>query len=287
MKKILIMGANGYIGSHLTRYLCDQPIKYEVYASGRKNTNIDNRAHYIQYDIHKEFQNPKEYVQCFGNVDACVYLTWQDGFNHNAISHVHDWYYHFNFIKQMLDSGLKHIAVMGSFREYGTYCGAANEELEVRPDNLYVLAKDTLHKAIELYIKNNNMDICFQWIRPFSVYGDDELNNSIFTKILLWEKEGKETFPCTLGTERYDYIHIDECVKQIEAIISQTDIDGVINCCTGKSTSLREQIEFFLNVNHLKIRPEYGSFERRKYDSDEIYGDRTKLDTILEKVCKN
>ena len=24
MKKILIMGANGYIGSHLTGYLCDQ-----------------------------------------------------------------------------------------------------------------------------------------------------------------------------------------------------------------------------------------------------------------------
>ena len=288
MKKILIMGANGYIGSHLTRYMCDQNSKYEVLASGRKNINIDKRASYVAYDIKQELNDPKQFAQYFGYPDICVYLTWQDGFNHNAMSHMRDLYYHWNFIKQMLDNGLNHLAVMGTFREYGTFRGAAREDLQVTPDNFYVLAKDTLHKAIQLYIDNRHLNVCFQWIRPFSVYGDDELNNSIFSKILQWEKEGKEFFPCTLGVERYDYIHIDETVRQIEAIVSQTEVDGAINCCTGISTSLRNQIESFLKDNKLNIRPQYGAFERRSYDSDEIYGDRSKISTILEKSkCKN
>lgn len=281
MKKVLIMGANGYIGSCLTKYLCDMQDKYEVIASGRHNNYIDSRAKYIEYDIIQEFQNPQEFMDLFGIPDICIYLAWQDGFAHNSDAHMNDLPYHWNFIKQMLDSGIRHLAVAGSFREYGAFCGAAKENSVIEPDNYYTLAKDTLHKAIEIYIHNSKEKICFQWLRPFSVYGYDKNNHSVFSKMLQWESEGRTTFPCTDGTERYDYIHIDELVRQIEAIVAQTKVDGVINCCTGHSTSLKEQIEEFICENHLKIRPVYGGFPKRSYDSDEIYGDRTKLNEIL------
>lgn len=282
MKTVLIMGANGYIGSHLVKYLCDKEDKYRVIASGRKSINVDTRAKFIRYDIMQELHNETEFKEYFGEPDICVYLTWQDGFDHNAESHMKDLYYHWNFIKQMLNGGLKHLAVMGSFREYGNYRGAAKEDFEIVANNYYVLAKDTLHKAIQLYIDNNDLEVCFQWIRPFSVYGNDILNNSIFSKIMKWDEEGQEYFPCTDGDEKYDYIYIDDVVDQIEKIISQNRIAGAINCCTGVSTSLKDQIEKFICDNKLNIRPQYGAFERRNYDSDEIYGDCTKLNLILE-----
>ena len=283
MKKILIMGANGYIGSCLTKRLCDRDDQYEVIASGRNNNNIDTRAKYIKYDIKQGFSEGEQTFFPFDIPDICIYLTWQDGFNHNADSHMRDLSYHWRFIKRLLDGGIRHLAVMGSFREYGNYCGAAREDMEIQPDNFYVLAKDTLHKAIDMYIKNQELKICFQWIRPFSVYGYDDLNNSIFSKILKWDAEGEKTFPCTMGEERYDYIHMDEVVKQIEAIISQTTVSGAINCCTGRSVSLKDQIDYFINEHKLEIRPEYGAYARRKYDSDEIYGNRDKLNKIMEK----
>lgn len=55
----------------------------------------------------------------------------------------------------------------------------------------------------------------------FTPYGDDEHNNSILTKILKWEKEGKTSFPFTEGKEQYDYIHIDVLAEQIVRIILQ------------------------------------------------------------------
>ena len=281
MKKVLIMGANGYIGRSLTRYLCNMEDEYQVVASSRNDNHIDARAKLKKYDIVRDWKEKQELMDYFEQPDICIYLAWQDGFSHNAESHIKYLPYHWDFMKVMLDNGLKHLVVAGTFREYGTFCGAAKEDSFISPDNYYTLAKNTIHRAIEIYLLNSGKDICFQWLRPFSVFGEDAYNNSIFSKILLWEAEGKTSFPCTAGTERYDFIHINELTMQIEKIISQTKIQGTINCCTGSSTSLKDQIEKFISDHNLKINPIYGEYQRRSYDSDEIYGDRTKLNSIL------
>ena len=121
-----------------------------------------------------------------------------------------------------------------------------------------------------------------QWLRFFTPYGDDELNNSILSKILRWEAAGKATFPFTDGKEQYDYIHIKELAKQVVAIISQNKINGNINVCTGKPTSLKTIVEEFIRTRELKIRPEYGAYKTRDYDSPVIYGDNTKIREVLE-----
>lgn len=279
------MGANGYIGSNLTRYLCDNK-EYFVVASSRNNCNIDKRAEFLEYDLENKLDSPNEFIEIFGIVDICVYLAYRDGFDHNSDMHMNDLSMHWNFIKHMLDAGVKHICVAGSFREYGIVNGMASEDMICKPINYYALAKKTLFDAINIYINNASQNICFQWIRPFSVIGDDSRNNSILSKIITWEREGKKTFPCTKGDEEYDYIHVSDAVKQIEAIISQDEVNGIINVCSGIPKSLRDMIEEFLESNNFRIKPVYGEFKRRPYDSDVIYGDRRKIDRIMNKNGK-
>jgi dTDP-6-deoxy-L-talose 4-dehydrogenase (NAD+) len=137
---------------------------------------------------------------------------------------------HFLFLKNLADHGTHQFAIAGSFREYGAVNGMVDEHRPVKPDNYYTLAKLMLKQALEICFAGKG--ICLQWLRPFTVYGDDARNQSIFSKIMQWEAEGKTSFPFTDGSEQYDYISVDELAHQIAAIVGQTAVDGVIDCCS-------------------------------------------------------
>ena len=211
------------------------------------------------------------------NIDVVIHTAWKDGFVHNSISHIEDLSAHFKFLIRLHDMGVRHFAVLGSFREYGLTDGMVSDE-KIVPCNLYSLAKITLYRSLEFVFGE---DVCFQWLRPFSVYGDDINNHSLFSKILEWEREGRKKFPFTDGSEEYDFIHINEVARQIVATISQSEIQGAIDICSGKPKQLKMMVNDFIRENHLSIRPDYGVFKRRSYDSDIIYGNNKKILEIM------
>ena len=100
--------------------------------------------------------------------------------------------------------------------------------------------------------------------------------------MLLAAEEGKKTFPFTTGKNKYDFITVDELAKQISAAVSQSAIDGIINCCTGQPMSLAERVEQFIRDNHLDIKLEYGAFPDRPYDSPNEYGDNSRIREIMK-----
>ena len=107
--------------------------------------------------------------------------------------------------------------------------------------------------------------------------------NSIFSKILQKEDEGAKTFPFTTGKNKYDFINIEILAEMISKASLQTDITGIINCCSGKPVSLKEKVESFLKENNLKIKLEYGVFPDRAYDSPTIWGNNN----IISEIMKN
>lgn len=113
--------------------------------------------------------------------------------------------------------------------------------------------------------------------------GDDLKNNSIFSKLVAAAKEGKETFPLNSGKNQYDFIQIEELAHQISAVAMQNEVDGTINVCTGKPMPLGEKVEQFIKDNHFNIKPQYGVFPDRPYDSPGVWGNPDKINKILGK----
>ena len=278
MKNVVITGGNGYIGSHVVKKILEYPDEFGIVVACRNSENIPTGVKCLSLDILKD-SNKTNLFEYLGKPDICIHLAWTNGFQHNAPSHIEELSSHFTFLKNLADSGTHQFIVAGSFREYGSVNGMVSQNVFTEPENLYALSKRTLKRALEIYFKDR--DICLQWIRPFTVYGDDEKNNSIMSKIIKWEKENKKTFQFTNGDEQYDYIEIDQLAQQIIAIASQTEIDGVIDCCSGYPTRIGDKIEEFLTTNGYKIRPLYGAFPKRAYDSPVIYGDSTKIKEIM------
>lgn len=275
MKKILVTGANGYIGRHVVKKLLD--MGYNVDACDIRFDGVDKRANRVTTAI---FNEDKDIYNRLGKPDICIHLAWRDSFIHNSDAHMSDLSKHYVFLKNMIDGGLRHLSVMGTMHEVGYWEGAINEDTPTNPSSMYGIAKNTLRQSLQLLIKDN--DIIIQWLRAYYIMGDDLKSNSIFSKIYKMDIEGKEKFPFTTGKNKYDFITVDELSNQIAIASTQEEFTGIINCCSGRPVSLAEKVEEFIKIKDLKIKLEYGAFPDRPYDSPGVWGDSTKIEQILK-----
>ena len=269
---ILVTGANGYLGKGVVKKLLDDG--YRVIATDIKDNYIDGRAKIVCSDIFS-IEDPYEY---FEKPDILLHMAWRDGFVHNSINHINDLSKHYDFIKKMINSGVKHIAVLGSMHEIGFYEGSINENTPTNPQSLYGISKDALRKLVQL--ETGNKDIVFQWIRGFYIVGNTEDGCSIFSKIVQAEKIGKKEFPFTLGLNQFDFLDYEEFCTYVAEIVEQKEVNGIINVCSGRPEKLADRVERFIEENKFNIKLEYGAFPERPYDSKAIWGDDFKLRMI-------
>ena len=274
--KVLVTGANGYIGKHVVNTLLDKGFK--VIACDFSNTKINAEANFVNYDVLNNNEN-KNLYDFFDRPNHVIHLAWQDGFNHYANSHIDNLLKHYNFLKNMIDSGCTSLSIMGTAHEIGYHEGQISETTPCNPLSYYGIAKNTLRQLIFVYTKDMNISI--KWLRAYYIVGDDYNNHSVFTKILQAAQEGKKEFPFVKGTNQYDFIDIKELAEQIATASTQTKINGIINVCKGEPTSLKDKAEEFIKQEDLDIKLKYGVFPSRKYDSPVIYGNIDKISEIM------
>ena len=272
--KVVITGASGYIGRHVVDEFVNKG--HEVVAVDIRNTGINPKAQFIDESI---FDDDPKICEKLGNPELCVHMAWQDGFVHNAPSHMENLSAHCRFLRYMIEGGCKNIAVMSSMHEIGFWEGVIDENTPCKPLSLYGIAKNAIREALFLYAKDKDVNI--YWLRGFYILGDDLNNHSIFTKILQAANEGKKTFPFTTGTAKYDFITVDEMSNQICAVTTQDKYTGIINICSGEPVALKDKVEEFIREKNLDISLEYGVFPTRPYDSKIIYGDNTIIKAVM------
>ena len=273
--KVLVTGANGYIGRHVVKDLLDKGAV--VIACDIVTEDVDERAEHRSLNL---FEIPEGNVfEYLGSPDVCLHMAWRNGFVHNAPTQIGDLSAHYKFLTAMIDGGLKQLAVMGTMHEIGYWEGAIDENTPCNPISMYGIAKDALRRAMLLYTQQKS--VILQWLRAYYILGDDKHNNSIFCKLLLAAEEGKKTFPFTTGKNKYDFITVDELANQLSAAVMQTEVKGIINCCTGQPMSLADRVELFIKEHKLDIKLEYGAYPDRPYDSPCEYGNPDKIRRIL------
>lgn len=277
--KILVTGANGYLGQGIVTELINRG--YEVIATDFSDEKIDRRANIKLGNIF-ELDDPYAY---YDSPDVLLHLAWRDGFVHNSINHINDLPRHFLFLKKMIDSNIKQIAVLGSMHEVGFYEGSIKEDTPTNPQSLYGISKDALRKMVELECKNRNT--IFQWLRGFYIVGNSTSGCSIFSKITQAALDGKKEFPFTLGLNQFDFLNYDLFSKLVADTVSQNKINGIINICSGRPEKLADRVERFIKENNYDIKLQYGVFHDRPYDSKAIWGDDKKIRQIESTVYNN
>lgn len=275
--RVLVTGANGYIGTHVVKELLDRGIS--VVASDVRFDSVPEGAEQLSADI---FASDSDIYTAACRPDCVIHLAWRNGFKHNADTHIADLPLHIGFLTRMVEAGVKSISVMGSMHEVGYFEGAVTADAPTNPLSLYGIAKNSLRQAMEVILKDK--DISFKWLRGYYIYGDDLRSSSVLGKILEADARGQELFPFTSGKNLYDYISVDELANQIVSASLQSEYTGIINCCSGVPISLGDMAERFIKENGLSIKLKYGAFPDRPYDSPGVWGDNTVITEILKKV---
>lgn len=276
MKKlcVLVTGANGYIGTHVVRELLDR--NHDVIACDLNFDHVPPQAERLNVNIFDPAENVFEKA---GRPDCLIHLAWRNGFQHNADSHMNDLPLHIQFLRGMIDAGIRHVSVMGSMHEVGYWEGAITADSPTNPLSMYGVAKNALRQVLELLVKGK--DVSYHWLRGYYIYGDDARSNSVLGKIMQAEEKGQEWFPFTSGKNLYDFISVTELARQIVAASVQTTHNGIVNCCSGTPISLSEMVEKFIRDHGMRIKLQYGAFPDRAYDSPGVWGDATVIRQIL------
>lgn len=274
--KIAVTGAGGYLGRGVVKSLIERG--HDVVASDFRSDRIDSRAAAVPCDLFA-LENPYEEL---GRPDALLHMAWRDGFSHYSDAHIDDLPRHYDFIRKMVEAGVKKVAVMGSMHEVGFYEGSINEATPCWPVTPYGISKNALRALVENLSKKQEFG--FQWLRGYYIVGTDVNGASVFSKIVAAAAKGQDTFPFTMGQNQYDFIdYPDFCLKVAEAV-EQDDVMGIINICSGRPEKLADRVERFIAENGYDIKLEYGAFPDRPYDSKAVWGDSSKID-IIERLA--
>ena len=270
--KILVTGANGYLGKGVVKKLLDYGA--DVIATDFKSDLIDKRASISCEDIFS-LEDPYNF---FEKPDVLLHMAWRDGFVRNSLNHINDPPNLYSFISKMVDSGIKQVAVIGSMHEVGFFEGSIDENTPTDPQSLYGISKNALRNAVRL--KCQNTETVFQWLRGFYIVGNTEDGSSIFSKIVRAANEGKKNFPFTMGLNQFDFLDYEDFCSLTAMAVMQNKVNGIINICSGRPEKLADRVERFIKENSFDIKLEYGAFPDRPYDSKAIWGNSSKIELI-------
>lgn len=274
---VIITGAGGYVGRHVVRAVADLGYQPIAVVREHREGEIDPRAIVVEASVLDDNFDVTAIVPV-DQIAAVIHLAWQDGFVHNAPSHMANLSAHYRFLAGLADCGVRRIAALGTMHEVGYWEGAITADSPTGPVTLYGIAKDSLRRASLLTIADRAE---FVWLRAFYILGDDRRNRSIFAKLLEAADRGETSFPFTTGKTLYDFIDVAELGRQIAVASTTAGVTGVINTCSGNPESLASRVERFIADNDLGLTLQYGAFPDRPYDSPGIWGDATEITTLV------
>jgi nucleoside-diphosphate-sugar epimerase len=129
---------------------------------------------------------------------------------------------------------------IGSQADYGRFDRRITEADVPHPSMLYGAAKlAACHLARQ---RTEAAGVGFAWLRLFSVYGPDDNPNWLIPGTIAQLLDGRAP-RTTAGTQRWDYLYIDDVARGILAAAVTESATGVFNLSSGAPATVRSIIE--------------------------------------------
>ncbi|MBP9885967.1 MAG: NAD(P)-dependent oxidoreductase [Leptospiraceae bacterium] len=279
--RVLVTGASGFVGQYVIRNLIDRGY-IEIVAVTRDKQKVSslsffNQVQIVECDIAKIDHH---FLGSIGKVDALIHLAWDGLPNYKESFHIDkNLFESYFFCKKLIEFGIKNITIVGTCFEYGMVDGCLSETMYSVPNNAYATAKDSLRKFIDLL--HNTHTFSFKWVRLFYMYGAGQAKNSLISQLEQAIQRNDLEFNMSGGEQLRDYLPIDLVADYLVSCSLQTEITGIINCCSGRPISVRKFVEKYLEEKNINIKLNLGYYPYADYEPMAFWGDDTKLKKIL------
>ncbi|HEX3677779.1 MAG TPA: NAD(P)-dependent oxidoreductase [Sphingomicrobium sp.] len=142
-------------------------------------------------------------------------------------------------------AGTQKFVGIGSQAEYGRYDRKIVESDLPHPTMLYGAAKLAANHLVAQ--RCGEAAVAFSWLRLFSVYGPGDNPNWLIPSSAASLVRGRPP-KCTAGTQKWDYLHIDDVAQGVMAVAKNVQANGVFNLSSGKALSVRTIIEMLRDI---------------------------------------
>jgi len=272
--KILVTGATGFIGRHVVERLLTGT--HDVVATSLEEV-ASFACRYIPANLNADVNKPGvSWFERFERPDAVIHLAWEGLPNYNELFHIeHNLPASYHFLKNLVESGVKNINVIGTCFEYGLQEGCLSEDLPPKPNTTYGVAKNTLRLFLEELGKQHEFDL--KWIRLFYLYGEGQSKNSILELLKSALERGDKVFNMSGGEQLRDYLPVETVADNIVQISLQNEVRGIINNGGGRPISIRRLVEDFVKQSGKTIELNLGYYPYTTYEPHAFWADIRRL----------
>jgi nucleoside-diphosphate-sugar epimerase len=283
-KSILIVGGQGFIGSHIAMQACDAGYQVTVLSLNQrgfsfafpKQDSIEVlQANIVSLDSLQGQLSGKNFnyvVNCAGYIN---HQSFQSG-GRTLIDQ------HFlgvvNLVQCLDRDSLECFIQIGSSDEYGDTPSPQKENSREAPISPYSFGKVATTHFLQMLFRTEQFPVVI--FRLFLVFGPGQNNQRLLPQIINRCLQNK-TFPTSAGRQYRDFCFIEDIAIGVLMGLLNPDVQGkVINLASGRPVKIRKIVE---NIQQLigKGTPDFGAFPYRVGENMKLYANIDKARTLL------
>lgn len=283
MRKVLVTGGAGFIGTHLCQKLLEQGHKVKAldnfYRFDReKISELKSNKNFelIEADIRER----EEVEPHFQDVDHVVHLAAQS----DVAGSLENKDYSFetnvegtwNVLRASEENNVERFIFASSREVYGDTEGKVSEDEELDPKNYYGASKASGEMYLDQFEEYSNLETYA--LRLANVYGPGDKDRVI--PIFLKKAKKNERMELYGGDQVLDFIWIEDTVQAFTKIIKEGSEHRKINIGSGEGTSIRELAYLIKDVTHSES--EIVEKEERGFDTQKFVADRDQNSSLIE-----
>lgn len=280
MKKVLIIGANGFLGNKLTRYLLEKG--FEIVAlvpAGFDYSNVSCLSEVSCVEFSFGSLEELDQIQLIKGVDTIYNMAWI-GVNakdrNNASLQLSNVKCNLEVAEFAKRNGITRLIVPGSAAQYACSGRVIDGTGTPAPSDLYSAAKVATYYYIRTYCSLNGIELI--WPLVTSIYGTGRDDNNLLSYVIKSFLKGEKPLTTKLE-QRWDYLHVSDLIHALYLLGEKGKGGLLYPIGSGESRQLRE---FVMIIRDL-INPELPiGIGEVPYKSDQIDNQVLDITALVE-----
>ena len=283
--RVFVTGAGGFIGSRVVSQL--QKDGHDVAVLSRPTSNLSRleaSRNLVRIPVtHSGLELTDQEIAPLKQFspDAFIHLAWAGVGNgaRNDSSQLENIGMTRAMVELAARLGAQHFVGLGSQAEYGPCEGAIAENQGLEPTTLYGAAKASAFLVAGALCKLKEVE--FSWIRVFSTYGPGDEPYWMVQQVARDLLAG-ETPKLTRGSQKWDYLYVDDAAKAIALVATNCEGVGAVNLGSGTAVTIREIVEVIRDKVNPSIPLVFGQVPFRPDQVMHLEADISKLSTAIK-----
>lgn len=269
LKKILVTGGAGFIGSHLVEQLFVKGYDVVVLdnlTGGNKLKNIDNsRFKLIEGDVRDKNIVSNAMKGCSSVIHLAAVVGVDEVINRAVEMMETETIGTANIVEAALKNKVKKILYASSSAVYHNLESDVNKESDdSNLVNAYAIAKGLNEKYLEAVAASEKISI--NSLRFFNVYGNRQDDRMVIPRFFKQAVKNEPIIVFGTGKQTRDFTHVDDVAKGMILLNERLNLDGVFNICKGVETSIFDIAKKIKKISNSKSVIELIGFPEERID---------------------